>query len=159
VVRPDLVVGVNDDVQARGLHPVDDLPDGAIAWTGAADAAWVLLEAPGGRARLQIEGRAAPATAGGAVRLEVRVGPDPSRPGDRSSPPHGCWVVPSDGRPYDVAVDVDLGPGPVWVELRTDRTWSPAAVGASTDGRRLGLALSRVALEGGALEGGALERG
>jgi hypothetical protein len=35
----------------------------------------------------------------------------------------------------------------VWLDLATDRTWSPAQVGASTDGRQLGVALRRVAIE------------
>jgi SAM-dependent methyltransferase len=147
VVRPDLVVGVNDDVQSRGLHPLDDLPDGPVAWTGAAPSARVVVVAPGGPGRLRIDGRAAPLAAGAPVRLEVRTAVD--HVGPATGPVLAAWDVASDGRPFELAADVDLGPGGVWLDLATDRTWSPAEAGASSDGRRLGLALQRVAVEPG----------
>jgi hypothetical protein len=142
-VRPDVVVGLNDDVQARGLHPLDELPDGPHAWTGAAAVAHALLEAPVGPSRLRIEGMAASAGVG-AIRLEARPSAGPGNP---PSAPVVGWEVPSDGRPFDLVADVEREPGAAWFELATDRTWSPAEVSGSPDARRLGLALRRISLE------------
>jgi hypothetical protein len=140
IVRPDVVAGVNDDLQARGLHPVDELVDGPAAWTGAAPVATILLETPGGPAELRIEGSAAPPAAGGPIRLEATL------VGDGTGAFVGAWEIRSDGRTFSVTAPLTVPAGAVRVSLRTDRTWSPAAAGLSTDGRQLGVAIRRMSI-------------
>jgi SAM-dependent methyltransferase len=142
LVRPDVVAGVNDDLQTRGLHPLDELVDGPAVWTGAAPVATALLQAPGGPAELRLAGVAAPPAVGAPIRLEAALAE-----GGGPGPGLANWDVPSDGRPFALSAPVDLPAGAVRITLRTDRTWSPAAIARSTDGRQLGLALRRIAVE------------
>ncbi|MGH9025002.1 MAG: hypothetical protein ACRDWD_02640, partial [Acidimicrobiia bacterium] len=137
IVRPDLRVGCNDDIQAAGLHEIGGA-DGPLArWTGAAEAAvvWLAPDFSGG-GRLAVEGTAPPAAAGAPIRLEAEV--DDQRV---------SWDIPCDGRPFTREAEVEVRAGELEVHLRTDRTWVPDDVGIAGDSRPLGVAVARVALE------------
>jgi len=137
VVRPDLMVGYNDQLQAAGLHPLEDLDGRPGRWTGAAPEVVVLL-APeaGGQGRLCVEGIAPPPGAGPGIELLADVG------GEKVS-----WELACDGRPFAVSAPVEVKRGDQDVRLWTDRTWVPSALGLGGDGRTLGVVLRAVALE------------
>lgn len=137
IVRPDLRVGCNDDIQSAGLHESAGADSPLARWTGAADTAvaWVAPEFSGG-GRLVVEGTAPPAAAGTPIRLEAEV--DDVRV---------SWDVPCDGRPFRREAEIEVRAGEQEVSVRTDRTWTPNAVGIAGDGRALGVAVARVAIE------------
>jgi SAM-dependent methyltransferase len=135
IVRPDLRVGCNDDIQSAGLHESGER-DGLLArWTGADDA--VVWLAPGfsGAGVLRVEGTAPPAAAGAPMQLEAEV--DDQRL---------TWEIPCDGKPFTREAEIEVRQGQREVHLRTDRTWTPSRVGAGDDARVLGVAVARVAL-------------
>jgi SAM-dependent methyltransferase len=137
IVRPDLRIGCNDDIQSAGLHEIAEADGPLVRWTGAADEAvvWLAPDFSGG-GHLQVEGTAPPAAAGDSVRLEAEV--DDQRV---------SWDIPCDGRPFTREAEVEVSEGEQEIRLRTDRTWVPADVGLGADRRPLGIALSSVALE------------
>jgi len=140
IVRPDLVVGVNDDLQSAGFHEESEGP-ATRRWTGPGGVR-VDLEPPAGAARLVIHGAAPPAGAGQGVRLSARWDEE-----ERS------WEIPCDGAAFVVEAQIaPLGAGLVEIHLETDRTWLPASGdGGAGDGggedRRRGVAIERVAIE------------
>jgi len=128
VVRPDLVVGVNCDLQSSGLHGLEEGPDGPVRWTGPA--AEILVASPSGASRVIVEGVAPPPEAG-PLRLTV-------------SGPSGCAAgeVAPHGRPFTLDLQVAVPPGPITLTLATDRTWSPDG----PDDRLLGVQIRRISL-------------
>lgn len=136
VVRPDVEVGVNDDLQTSGFHERERIGDAEYRWLGAAPVGRVTaVVTAGGTAKLSIRGLGAPSPAGEALTLTARSG-------DASA----SWAIPCDGRVFEVDAVFDLEPGQVTVELSTDRLWRPADVGVGRDLRLLGVAVSTVRL-------------
>jgi SAM-dependent methyltransferase len=135
VVRPDLRVGCNDDVQSAGLHESDEHDSPLARWTGAGDAVIRLAPAFAGAGVLCVEGTAPPPAAGASIQFEAEV--DDQR---------ASWTIPCDGTPFVREVDVEVRQGEHDVRLRTDRTWIPASVGVGSDARSLGVAVAQVRL-------------
>lgn len=143
VVQPDLVVGQSCDLQASGLHPLEEIGAVPTRWMGADEVATALVAVPAGagdgRVAVVVEGIAAPPAAGAALQLTARIAASSA-----------TWVIPCDSAPFEVrsVLDVDIEEAvEVEVELSTDRRWTPAEVGLGPDPRRLSLGLRRVALE------------
>jgi SAM-dependent methyltransferase len=137
VVRPDLAMGFNDDLQSSGFHHLEVVDGRFIRWTGAAPRASALVEATrSDRLRLAVEGLAPPPAVGAMMRLHAGVA------GQEVS-----WELACDARPFSVTAKVDVTPGPLDVDLRTTPVWCPADLGLSVDGRTLGVAVCRVAVE------------
>ena len=132
LVAPDLVVGVNCDLQSSGLHGLEEGPRGAVRWTGPAEARVLVDAGPSGASQVRVEGVAPPAPAGPLV-LTV-------------AGPAGVAgaTVPADDQPFALDFEVSLPPGPTHLTLSTDRTWSPEG----PDGRRVGVQVRRVAVAG-----------
>lgn len=136
IVRPDVTVGINDEVQASGLHDLERTTDVEYCWTGADPAVFELKAERAGRHLLVIEGAGPPAVVKPELRLSASLGGH-----------HVDWQVPSDGRPFRFEAPVETSEGRVEVTLATDHTWQPVHVGAGQDGRNLGVRLTRVAIE------------
>jgi SAM-dependent methyltransferase len=137
VVRPDLMMGRNDDLQSSGFHQLEVVSDRHVRWTGAAPKASALVEASGGeRARLVIEGLAPPKGVATPVHLHASVA------GQEVS-----WEVTSNGRAFSVSAKIEVDPGQHDVGIWTEPVWRPLDVGLSIDARVLGVAVSRVAIE------------
>lgn len=130
VVRPDLVVGVNCELQSGGLHPLEEDDRGAQRWTGPGPATALIDAGPAGASTVVVEGLAPPPAAGD-LRLVV-TGPD-----GRAS----AGVVP-DGAPFRLELSLDLPPGPASLTIGTDRTWSPGG----PDTRQLGVQIRRISV-------------
>jgi len=133
-VLPDLIMGVNCDLQSKGLYDLETFEHGrAGRWTGGS-AARVLLGPDGpGIHRVTVEGIAAPPSAGGTITLSMA-----TRDASLS------WTVPCDGKPFELTGDIELAAGPVDVTVSTDRTWRPCDATGSIDARHLGVILSAV---------------
>lgn len=136
VVQPDMAVGFNDDVQARGLHPLDVMAGGYVRWMGGDPYATVLVEARGGPSHLVVEGIAPPPRSCRLMKLTATLA------GQTLS-----WRLEPDSSRFRVSGPVDLPGGPVEVRLACDRTWRPCEIGVSPDERALSVALRRVAVE------------
>lgn len=135
VVRPDVRVGFNDDVQAWGLHGLEEVGGHFIRWLGESPEATMLLEPQlEGAGVLRIDGLAPPLGAGGPFRLTAVVR------GDRYA-----WSLEADGRPFTVRAALDLVPGRQEVRLAASPLWTPRGAGLGDDGRQLGVAIERVA--------------
>jgi SAM-dependent methyltransferase len=136
VVRPDVRMGYNDDLQSRGLHTLEDMDGRFTRWSGAAPVARARVIAPGGPAFLKVEGLAPPPAVGRTLELSAEAA------GQNLS-----WELDCDGRRFSVNAPVVLAPGEQEILLRTDRTWRPCDLGMSGDARTLGVGISRVAVE------------
>jgi SAM-dependent methyltransferase len=138
VVRPDLIMGINDDVQAWGLHLLEEMPEGLGRWTGTEHVTALLSADVAGKHTLRIEGQAPPPDAGAPLVVRVEIaGETPS------------WEVACDGLPFNLTADVTVSKGDHQASLWTDRTWVPEAVGLGNDNRQLGIVLRRMALDPG----------
>lgn len=133
LVRPDLVVGVNCDLQSSGLHHLEEGAVGAWRWTGAGEAEILVDAGPTGAGSVAVEG-VAPPTSAGALVLVV------AGPSGRASA-----QVAADSRPFSLDLPVPLPPGPATLTISTDRTWSPGG----GDPRQLGVQLQRVRVADG----------
>jgi SAM-dependent methyltransferase len=119
VVRPDLVVGLNDELQSSGLSEREALDGAEVRWTGPAPARVMLEASFGGPGRIRVEGLAPPPAAGPAeVRLRARW-----ERGEAS------WPVPADARPFSLTAPIEVAPGRLEVTLATDRTWPRGGAG------------------------------
>lgn len=133
-VRPDFLAGHNDVLQGHGFHDAEQLGGVDACWTGALPTATVTLAPEASSSgRITVDGWAPPPAAGKSIRLTASIGGDEAE-----------WEIVCNGERF--IVDSPLALGPHAVELRTDRTWSPAAVGLNQDGRSLGVAVHRVAV-------------
>jgi SAM-dependent methyltransferase len=130
VVRPDLLVGVNCELQSAGLHGLEEDDRGAQRWTGPTPATVLVDAGPTGASGLVVEG-VAPPPAAGDVRLVIEA------PRGRTE---GA-VVP-DAEPFRLELALALPPGPAKITLGTDRTWTPG--GADT--RQLGVQIRRISV-------------
>jgi SAM-dependent methyltransferase len=128
-VRPDLVVGVNCELQSSGLHALEEDDRGTQRWTGPGPATALIDAGPSGADRVVIEGLAPPPAAGQSLILSV-TGPEAAAKGE----------VVADGQPFRLELPLALPPGEVELTLTTDRTWTPGG----PDTRRLGVQLRRV---------------
>ena len=135
LVRPELVMGINCDLQCAGFHYLEQVGGTDVRWTGREAESVVLVEAPGGRARLRIEGIGPHRAAGDAIVLDAAIGDE-----------RASWTVPCDGEPFVVEADLAAEEGENEVVLTTDRTWRPVDVGLSDDRRRIGVLVARVSL-------------
>lgn len=138
VVRPDLVMGYNDDLQTAGFHDLETVGGMEVRWMGAAPTAQVTLEAPdpSQKCLLRVQGLAAPVAVGGETVLTIST--------DETSL---SWSITDDGEPFVVEAPVELDPGPVDLELAVDPTFVPRQVGLGEDTRALGVAISRIWLD------------
>jgi len=137
VVMPEVIAGQNDEVQATGLHPAEQLDGDWACWTGAHDAAVLtLVSRRRGPAILSIAGFGAHTSVDGPLAVDVVVGACTS-----------AHSIPSDGGPLRLRVPVVVPEGEVKVRITTTPTWVPAELGINGDRRRLGIAISRVSLE------------
>lgn len=140
MVLPDVRCGYNDEVQARGLHDAERFGAAGdwACWT-AADSAVFDVQPVG--STVTVEGWAPPSGVPGPVTLTVDVA------GSRAA----ASELACDGERFTISAtvagmeDADAGGGPVEVVVSVP-TWSPAELGMSADTRRLGVAISRVAL-------------
>lgn len=136
IVRPDLVMGVNCDLQSRGFHELETVGGIEGRWSGLGDVVEVdLWSEEAGRRELRIEGLAPPPVAGAALSLRAAIGTH-----------EVAWTVPCDASRFAVDADVPVSAGATVVRLTTDRTWRPCDVGGGEDRRRLGVMVSTVRL-------------
>lgn len=136
VVQPDVVMGFNDDVQARGLYPLETVAGGPMRWMGNASETVLLVEAPGGDTRLVVSGIAPPPGSCRRIKLSAVVG------GQSFS-----WMIDPDQSRFHLSSPVPLPAGVTEVRLSTDRTWRPSEIGLGSDERSLSIGLCRVAVE------------
>lgn len=137
VVRADLVMGVNDDLQCRGFHELEEHTQPPFRWTGASEAAVVVVSTPlDGPQHLRLEGAAAPPGAGQPLSLTASIG-------ERSH----TFAIACDGQPFALDAPIDAPAGRNEVTLTTDRVWSPNQIGGGLDERRLGVAIRQVSLQ------------
>lgn len=135
VVRPDLVVGVNDDLQSAGLHVEESVPP-TWRWTGPQPAR-ITLAPVASASTLRVDGCAPPPEAGDTMLLRV-------------SWPDGehRWKIRCDGRPFSVSTALGAAVASrLELCVSTDRTWQPVVVGSGGDTRALGVAIGRIAVE------------
>lgn len=134
VVRPDVTMGVNDDLQARGFHTLESAGDREFRWSGP-QAASVTLDVPGPvrPVDLTISGVAAPSRLGGDSVLVATVGTEAA-----------TFSIPANGEPFQTSAPVRLGGGEVTITLEASPTFVPAELGIGEDRRHLGLAITRV---------------
>jgi SAM-dependent methyltransferase len=150
VVRPDLIVGINDDLQAWDLHLLEEMPEGFGRWTGPERATALLSADVAGPHTLTIEGQAPPAAAGPPLVLCAEVAGSSTSGGrrrlfaPRRRPPR--WKIACNSRSFKLSADVTVSKGDQQVSLWTDRTWVPEAVGIGKDTRELGIVLRRMTL-------------
>jgi SAM-dependent methyltransferase len=137
IVLPDVEMGINDDLQTLGLHPLENGDQGRFRWMGAAPVK-VLTEKPApDEGRLAVEGIAPPAAAGAMPALRL------THDGGQM-----VWTPEAPGLPFRHEFAVAAPAGKLEVELSVDRTWSPASSNLGGDQRELGLALTAVAWAG-----------
>jgi SAM-dependent methyltransferase len=136
-VLPNMEVGLNDDIQTRGLHSRETVAGREIRWTGLEDVARVLV-APDftGAARVVVEGGAPPTGVIEPITLFVEVA-------DSS---FSQEVLPGSGW-FSFGFEVDVVEGEQEVLLWTDHTWKPVDLLGTVDERTLGLTLSSVTFE------------
>lgn len=135
VVRPDLAMGYNDQLQGTGFYDVEVMEGRPASWMGAGEARAVLAPDFAGPGLLQVDGIAPPSAAGDTIGLRAEVA------GQKAS-----WVVHCDGRPFSVSAPVVVEPGRQEACLQADQSWVPHEAGINDDTRTLSLAVSRVAL-------------
>ena len=132
IVRPDLVIGVNDDLQSDGLHEEPVAP-ATRRWTGPSGV-HIELHPEFGATRLTIDGHAPPTTVGTVSLRATWSGGEAS------------WDIQGDGRGFSVTAEGRPADGnPVGLELSTDRTWSLESADGVPE-RPVGVAISRVSL-------------
>jgi SAM-dependent methyltransferase len=147
VVRPDVRMGYNDDLQTRGLHGLEDHTAQPYRWTGPEEGVIVLGGSGTGGAgpgRVRIEGFAPPVAAGPSIKLWARAG------GQTVS-----WQVPCQGQTFEVEAVLDLPSGIIELRVGSGPPWRPIDIGDGLDTRRLGVALTAVSIVG-AIDGGDL---
>jgi SAM-dependent methyltransferase len=134
-VCPDLVVGVNCELQLGGVHKLERFGDRLGRWTDGASRTWALV-APqhGGSATLRVEGHTP--DFGGTMKLTASLGAQ-----------ERTWELTCDGDPFSVTAEFRVAAGEQEVRLWTDRSWRPCDVEGSADERVLGFVLHRVAVE------------
>jgi hypothetical protein len=137
VVRPGVEVGVNDDLQTVGLHPIEEGEHGTFRWMGPSPVK-VLTEKPGGGdGRLLVEGIAPPLAAGTMPALKC------SYDGKEQE-----WTPPTAGASFRCEFELAAPAGKQEVELSVSSTWIPSKSGLGGDHRRLGLAVTSVSWAG-----------
>ena len=137
IVRPGVEVGVNDDLQTTGLHPLEEGEHGKFRWMGAAPVK-VLTEKPtDGTARLRVEGISPPLAAEEMPALNCR-----------HETTQQQWTPSEKGSLFSCEFEIAAPAGKQEVELSVSRTWTPSQSGLGSDHRQLGLALTRVAWTG-----------
>lgn len=132
VVRPDVVVGINDDLQMSGAHGLEGTGADRWRWTGSEPIECLLAAGDAGVRSIRVEGVGPPLGPDRDLHLSIDVA--------------GAVVetrIVADGRPFAVDLPVTAGPGHHVARLRTDRTWQPPP----GDPRLLGFQIKRVALE------------
>lgn len=137
VVRPDIRMGVNCDLQTSGLHEPELVGGTDMRWTGRAPEAVLLLRCPGGPATLRLTGQAPPRGASDDNEITVNA---------ELAGQVVTWTVPCDGAGFDVASEVKAEEGDQEVRVTTTPTWSPAARSMSADDRTLGVMLAHASL-------------
>ncbi|MGI8752269.1 MAG: class I SAM-dependent methyltransferase [Acidimicrobiales bacterium] len=134
VVRPDMLVGVNDDLQLSGAHQVEGTAADRWRWTGDQPMECLLAAGTEGARSIRVEGVGPPVGPGRDLRLSIELA--------------GTVVetmIAADGRPFAVELPVTAEAGDHAARLRTDRTWRPLG----GDPRSLGFQIKRVAFGAG----------
>lgn len=136
VVRPDVLAGHNDELQATGVYDADPFGDGHVCWTGAAEHAVFTVTTDGaGPAVVRVEGFAPPPGAGDKVEMSISSGATSV-----------TELLDCDDRPFRISLPVMVEAGLNEVRVEATPTWVPAERGLGPDFRRLGVAVRRVAL-------------
>jgi hypothetical protein len=137
VVADGVRVGVNDDLQSAGLHPLERDEGGAFRWMGAGEASFLTRKPAAGAATLVIEGFTPPVGPDDLPLLTCRL-----------EGQERTWRAEAPGR-FRCELELEGEPGVREVRLRATGTWSPARAGAGTDARELGYALTSVGWKAG----------
>lgn len=135
VVRPDLLAGHNDELQARGLHAAEQVGGRWFCWTGGVVTA-TLVAPLVGPVSLRVEGLAPPAQSGESLDLIVEI-----------NGTELVWTLECGGEPFDLRAPIDVEPGELVLEMRTSRVWIPRDIGMSDDSRTLGVMVHRISVE------------
>lgn len=132
IVAPDVVIGFNDDLQATGLHPLENGPTGTFRWMGPGAVRVLTRKGFAGPGRLVVEGFTPPLELAMLPSLKCTLG---GQERDWSPREQGA---------FQVSFDLDATEGEHEVQLVVSKTWSPAESGQGPDRRDLGLALQRI---------------
>ncbi len=132
IIRADVVVGVNDDLQMSGAHHLEGNGADRWRWTGPGVIECLLAVGADGACSIRVEGVGPPVGWGRDLHLSITVA------GHELDA-----TILADDQPFAVDLAVTVGPGHHRAQLRTDTTWQPD----SGDPRLLGFRLKRVALE------------
>jgi SAM-dependent methyltransferase len=132
VVRDGVRVGVNDDLQTTGLHPLEEGPQGPFRWMGEGAVKVLTRGIGGGKGSLVVEGFAPQLGAGEMPELLCTLGTT-----TRS------WKPTVKGA-FRSEFEFDVPAGTHEISLSVSSTWCPADIGRGPDQRRLGLALTGV---------------
>lgn len=134
IVQPDLVVGVNCDLQADGVHHLENIAGRPSRWTIGDRETTVLLSSPtSGLGVLRIEGRTS--DFGGLIEIRAATAHEEL-----------AWTLPCDGAAFTVEGGAHLEGGDQSIRIWTDRFWRPAEEKKGSDHRTIGFILQRVAI-------------
>lgn len=137
IVRPGVEMGINDDLQTLGLHPLEEGEQGRFRWMGAGPVKVLTEKTGGGPGRLRVEGFT-PSLAPDAMPTLLC-----SYDGTEQD-----WTPARANAPFRCEFEVTAPAGRLELELSVSRTWTPAKAGLGTDHRQLGLALTSVSWVG-----------
>lgn len=132
VVQPDLVAGVNCDLQATGLHHLEELGGRTGRWTIGDSEATALVSSPSaGLGVVRIEGRTP--DIGGTIEIQAATDSEEL-----------SWTLPCDGEPFAVEGNAHVDEGPQTIRVWADRSWRPCDLKGTRDARVLGFMVHRV---------------
>jgi SAM-dependent methyltransferase len=137
IVRPGVEIGINDDLQTLGLHPLEDGEHGRFRWMGTGPVKVLTEKADGGPGRLVVEGITPPLAADAMPALRC------SYDGTEQE-----WTAVEGNAPFRCEFDLTVPAGKQEVELSLSSTWTPSKSGHGGDHRQLGLALTSVSWAG-----------
>lgn len=132
MVAPGVVIGVNDDLQSTGFHPLENGPAGTFRWMGPGAVRVLTQKGLAGPGRLVIEGFTPPIEPAMLPSLKCTLGGQEEE-----------WSPREQGG-FEAAFDFDASEGEHEAQLTVSSTWSPAESGQGADLRHLGLALQRI---------------
>jgi SAM-dependent methyltransferase len=133
IVRPDVVMGINDDLQTDGFHALETLAGHEVRWTGPSPASATLEIAGEGAVDIEVTGVSRPKALGGEATLELTVGDE-----------RATITVPDDGAFFQKRCTLRLDRGPATLQLVATPTFVPSKQGFGGDTRELGVAISSI---------------
>jgi SAM-dependent methyltransferase len=132
IVAPDVVIGVNDDLQSTGLHSLENGPAGTFRWMGPGVVRVLTEKGFAGPGRLVLQGFTPPIEPAMLPSLKCTLGGQEKE-----------WSPREQGG-FKAAFEFDVSAGVQEAQLAVSRTWSQADSQQGADARRLGLALQRI---------------